>query len=234
LRGTFFPEHNTMSTSWIPTLKALHETPTARIYAVGANAASLVELLGAVLGNPDTALAVLNQFPTLEDIAHASNAELESIEGIGKSSAARIRAALELGRRLVSTMPHERPLIGSPADAANLVMSEMSLLESEELRILLLDTRNRVQGVQTVYKGSLNTTMVRVCELYREAIRANCAAIIAVHSHPSGDPSPSPEDIALTRDAVQAGKLLSIELLDHIIVGHNTFVSLHERGLGFS
>ena len=146
-----------------PTLKALRETPTARIYAVGASAASLVELLGAVLGNPDTALAVLNQFPTLEDIARANNAELEDVAGIGKSSAARIRAALELGRRLVSTLPHERPCISSPADAANLVMSEMSLLEQEQLRVILLDTRNRVQGIQTIYQGSLNTMMVRVC-----------------------------------------------------------------------
>jgi len=223
-----------MSASSTPTLKALRETPTARIYAVGANAASLVELLGAVLGNPDTALAVLNQFPTLEDIARASNAELEDIAGIGKSSAARIRAALELGRRLVSTTPHERPSITSPADAANLVMSEMSLLEQEQLRVILLDTRNRVQGIQTIYQGSLNTTMVRIAELFREAIRANCAGIIVVHAHPSGDPSPSPEDVALTRDAVQAGKLLSVEVLDHLVIGKGNFVSLHERGLGFS
>ena len=217
-----------------PTLKALRETPTARICAVGASAASLVELLGAVLGNPDTALAVLNQFPTLEDIARASNAELEDVAGIGKSSAARIRAALELGRRLVSTLPHERPCISSPADAANLVMSEMSLLEQEQLRVILLDTRNRVQGIQTVYQGSLNTTMVRIAELFREAIRANCAGIIVVHAHPSGDPSPSSEDVALTRDAVQAGKLLSVEVLDHLVIGKGNYVSLHERGLGFS
>jgi DNA repair protein RadC len=230
-----FMENSSMSNPpSTPTLKALRETPTARIYAVGASAASLVELLGAVLGNPDTALAVLNQFPTLEDIARARNAELEDIAGIGKPSAARIRAALELGRRLVSTMPHERPSITSPADAANLVMSEMSLLEQEQLRVILLDTRNRVQGIQTVYQGSLNTTMVRIAELFREAIRANCAGIIVVHAHPSGDPSPSPEDVALTRDLVQAGKLLSVEVLDHLVIGKGNFVSLHERGLGFS
>jgi len=222
------------SPSSTSTLKALRETPTARIYAVGASAASLVELLGAVLGNPDTALAVLNQFPTLEDIARASNAELEDVAGIGKPSAARIRAALELGRRLVSTLPHERPCISSPSDAANLVMSEMSLLEQEQLRVILLDTRNRVQGIQIIYQGSLNTTMVRIAELFREAIRANCAGIIVVHSHPSGDPNPSPEDVALTRDAIQAGKLLSVEVLDHLVIGKGSFVSLHERGLGFS
>ena len=187
-----------------------------------------------MLGNPDTALAVLNQFPTLEDIARASYAELEDVACISKPSAARIRAALELGRRLVSTMPHERPSITSPADAANLVMSEMSLLEQEQLRVILLDTRNRVQGIQTIYQGSLNTMMVRIAELFREAIRANCAGIIVVHAHPSGDPSPSPEDVALTRDLVQAGKLLSVEVLDHLVIGKGNFVSLHERGLGFS
>ena len=131
-------------------------------------------------------------------------------------------------------MPHERPSITSPADAANLVMSEMSLLDREELRVILLDTRNRVQGIQTVYKGSLNTTMVRVCELFREAIRANCSGIIVVHNHPSGVSSESPEDVSLTKDMVQAGKLLSIEVLDHLIIASHSFVSLRERGLGFS
>ncbi len=228
-------ESNPMSDpSPVPTLKVLRETPTARIYAVGASAASLVELLGAVLGNPDTGLALLTRFPTLEEIARASNAELEQVAGMGRSSTARIRAALELGRRLVRSVPDERPAITCPADAANLVMSEMSLLSQEELRVLLLDTRNRVQGIQTVYKGSLNTTMVRIAELFREAIRANCAGIIAVHNHPSGDSSPSPEDVALTRDAIQAGKLLSIELLDHLVISSRGFVSLRERGLGFS
>jgi DNA repair protein RadC len=131
-------------------------------------------------------------------------------------------------------MPHERPSITSPADAANLVMSEMSLLPQEELRIVLLDTRNRVQGIHTVYKGSLNTTMIRVAELFREAIRVNCNAIIVLHNHPSGDVSPSPEDVAITKDIVSAGKLLSIEALDHLIIGANRFTSLRERGLGFS
>lgn len=214
-------------------LKVLRETPTARIYEVGVSAASLLELLGAILGNPDIALAVLSQFPTLEDIARASNAELEDIAGIGKSSAARIRAALELGRRLATTLPHERPSIASPADAANLVMSEMSLLVQEELRVILLDVHSHMQSIYTVYKGNINTTMVRVGELFREAVRANCASIILVHNHPSGDPSPSPEDAAMTRDTVMAGKLLNIEVVDHLIIAGGRFVSLRERGLGF-
>jgi DNA repair protein RadC len=109
----------------------------------------------------------------------------------------------------------------------------MGLLEQESMRVILLDTRNRVQAIQTVYQGSLNTTMVRVSELFREAVRANCAAIIVAHNHPSGDPSPSPEDVAITKDIVAAGKLLSIDVLDHLVIGRQRFVSLKERGLGF-
>jgi DNA repair protein RadC len=99
----------------------------------------------------------------------------------------------------------------------------------------LLDTRNRVLDIKTIYQGSLNTTMVRIAELFREAIRGNCAAIIVAHNHPSGDPSPSPEDVAITKDVVAAGKLLSVDVLDHLVIGgQGRFVSLKERGLGFA
>ena len=124
--------------------------------------------------------------------------------------------------------------IRSPADAANLVMGEMSLLEQEHLRTILLDTKNHVVAIPTIYVGSVNTTMIRISELFREAIRRNCPAMIIVHNHPSGAPDPSPEDVQVTRQAVEAGKLLDIECLDHIIVGSGgRFVSLKERGLGF-
>ncbi len=112
-------------------------------------------------------------------------------------------------------------------------MTEMGLLEQEQLRVMLLDTKNRVTATETVYQGSLNTSLIRVGELFREAIRANCAALIVLHNHPSGDPSPSPEDVAVTRQIVQAGQLLDIEVLDHLIIGRQRFVSLKERGLGF-
>ncbi|MFN2224744.1 MAG: RadC family protein, partial [Anaerolineae bacterium] len=153
--------------------------------------------------------------------------------GLGPAKVAQIKAALELGRRLLAQSPEERPQIRSPADAANMVMSEMSWLEQEHLKVMLLDTKNRVLGTPTVYIGSLNTSMVRVGELFREAIRANCASLIVVHNHPSGDPTPSPEDVAVTRQIAEAGKLLDIELLDHLIIGQQRFVSLKERGLGF-
>ena len=115
-----------------------------------------------------------------------------------------------------------------------LVQYEMSALEQEELRIILLDTRNHVDKILIVYKGSLNSSMVRIGELFKMAIRANAASIIVVHNHPSGDPSPSPDDIALTRAIVQAGKLLDVEVLDHLVIGRGRFVSLKEKGLGFA
>jgi DNA repair protein RadC len=155
------------------------------------------------------------------------------IKGIGEAKAVEIKAALELGRRLIASSPQEKPKISSPADAANLLMSEMSLLEQEHLRLLLLDTRNNVLASPTVYVGSLNTSVIRVAELFRAALKENAAAIIVAHNHPSGDPSPSPEDINVTKQIVKAGEIIDIEVLDHIIIGQQRFVSLKERGMGF-
>jgi DNA repair protein RadC len=215
-------------------LRALRETPTTRIRASGAAAASVLELLGAILGNADTALAVLAQFPTLDALAKASPLELEQVRGVGPSGAARVKAALELARRLLQATPEERLQIRSPADAAAILMPEMSLLEQEHLKAMLLDTRNRVITTVTVYVGSLNSSIVRTGELFREAIRLNAASIIVAHNHPSGDPAPSPEDVSVTRGIISAGQLLDIEVLDHLVIGQQRFVSLKERGLAFS
>lgn len=217
-----------------PKLRALRETPVARICSVGASAASLLELLGAILGNPDTALNVLTQYATLTDLAKAATPEIEQVKGVGPSGAARIKAALELGRRLITDALDERPQIRAPADAANLLMPEMALLEQEHMRVMILDTRNRVITTVTVYVGSLNTSVVRVGELFREAIRLNAAGVIIAHNHPSGDPSPSPEDVSVTRHIIQAGQMLDIEVLDHVVIGRQRFVSLKERGLAFA
>jgi DNA repair protein RadC len=129
--------------------------------------------------------------------------------------------------------PEDRFIVRSPADVAQLLMAEMAHLEQEHFRVLYLDTRNRLLGSETVYVGSLNASHIRVGEIFRDAVKRNCAAIIVVHNHPSGDPTPSPEDVAVTRQLVEAGKLLDIELLDHLIIGQQRFVSLRERGLGF-
>ena len=217
-----------------PKLRALRETPVARICSVGASAASLLELLGAILGNPDTALNVLTQYATLTDLAKAATPEIEQVKGVGPAGAARIKAALELGRRLITDALDERPQIRAPSDAANLLMPEMALLEQEHMRVMILDTRNRVITTVTVYVGSLNTSVIRVGELFREAIRLNAAGVIIAHNHPSGDPSPSPEDVSVTRHIIQAGQMLDIEVLDHVVIGRQRFVSLKERGLAFA
>ena len=127
--------------------------------------------------------------------------------------------------------PAPREQIKSPGDVAALLMVEMGYLDQEELRTVLLDTRNRIQGIVTVYKGSLNTSMVRVGEVYKEALRRNSAALIVVHNHPSSDPSPSPEDVLVTREIVEAGVLLDVECLDHLVIGKGRWVSMREKGL---
>jgi DNA repair protein RadC len=161
-------------------------------------------------------------------------AELKKQHGLGDAKAAQIKAAIELGRRLTLEAPEERPTINSPADAAALVSYEMSALEQEHLRVILLDRRNRVLETVEVYKGSVNSSQVRIGEVFKEAVRKNASAVVVIHNHPSGDPTPSPDDVAVTRAIVQAGKLLDVEVLDHLIIGQGKWVSLKERGLGFA
>jgi DNA repair protein RadC len=210
------------------------DRPLHRLREGGASYLASAELLELVTGT-DVAIGrdLLARFDGLRGLARASLAELEEVPSLGPARAARIKAAFELGQRLSTEHIEERPTVHSPGDAANLLMAEMSLLEQEHLRVVLLDTRNRALGTPTVYVGNLSMTMIRTCEVFREAIRQNCAAIIVAHNHPSHDPTPSPEDIAVTRHLVSAGKLLDIEVLDHLVIGHHLYVSLKERGLGF-
>lgn len=146
---------------------------------------------------------------------------------------AKMRAIRDELNQLFYT-PENRPSVNSPADAAALLENELSILDHEELHLVILDRRNRVLMLVRQYSGSVNSSQVRVGELFKEAIKLNASALIVAHNHPSGDPTPSPDDVAVTRAIVQAGKLLDIEILDHIVIGANRFVSLKERGLGFS
>jgi DNA repair protein RadC len=227
---------------YVPMIRDIpkQDRPRERMLQVGAQAVSTAELLAIVMrtgvgGENVLHLAerLLSQFGSLPGLARASITELKAVNGIGKVKAIEIKAAIEIGRRLMATSPEDRPTVTSPADAANLLMSEMMLLEQEHLRLILLDTRNKVRSTPTIYVGSLNTSVIRIGELFRAALRENAAAFIVAHNHPSGDPSPSPEDINVTRQIARAGELLDIELLDHIIIGHKRYVSLKERGLGF-
>ena len=192
-------------------LLPLRERPVERVSA-RADACTIVELLAALLGGPqpiETADALLAHFNgRLSDLRRAPAHEIADIPGIGQQNAARIKAAVELGLRLTLNTEEDRPTIHSPADAAAMLQHEMSALEQEHLRVILLDTRNRVIDIVEIYHGSLNSAQVRVAELFKPAIQRMSAAIILVHNHPSGDPTPSPDDVAVTRAVVQAGKLL--------------------------
>ena len=202
---------------------------------MGAGALATTELLALVLGTADApglATDLLDAFGSLHQLARARKAQLMRVHGIGEAQAGRLVAVLELCRRLQAPPADDRPRIASPADAASLLTPRLRDLEQEELHVVLLDTRNRVLGIRAVYRGSLNTSMVRIAEIFRPAVEAPAAAIVVAHNHPSMDPSPSPEDVNVTRQIVQAGKLLDIDVLDHLIVGR-TYVSLKERGLGF-
>jgi len=216
------------------------ERPRERLAEIGPQNLSTAELLAILLrtGVPgENAVQVgqrlLNELDGLEGIYRAAFDEVCNLHGIGPAKAAQIKAAIELGNRM-NWGAKERPAIHSPEDAASLVKYEMSALEQEELWVLLLDTRNRIIRKDKVYRGSLNMSNARIGELFKSAIRSNSAAIIIVHNHPSGDPSPSPDDIKLTRAIVEAGKLLDIDVLDHLIIAAGAFISLKERGLGFS
>ncbi len=216
------------------------DRPRERLASLGAQALSSAELIAILLRvgvKGENAVAVgqrlLNKFGGLSGLHRAPFAELKKQHGIAEAKAAQIKAAIELGRRLTLESPEERPTINSPADAAALVAYEMSALEQEHLRVILLDRRNRVLETVEVYKGSVNSSQVRVGEIFKEAVRKNASAIIVIHNHPSGDPTPSPDDVAVTRAIVQAGKLLDVDVLDHMVIGHGKWVSLKERGLGF-
>jgi DNA repair protein RadC len=228
-----------MSTRGYPTPLLRHlplrERPASRVADYGAHACSLTELLAAVVGGShqiEIARALLARFGDVTSIAHAPVEELAQVDRLGKARSAALKAALEIGRRLQIEAVGHRAVIRSPADAAALLMPEIGHLEQEHFVVLMLDTRNRVIAQETLYKGSLNASHIRVGEVFREAIRRNCAAILVAHNHPSQDVSPSPEDVALTRSLVEAGKLVDVDVLDHLVLSRSRFVSLHERGLG--
>jgi DNA repair protein RadC len=214
--------------------------PRERMLYAGAGALSDAELLAIILrvGTHNENVIrmserILTEFGGFVGLARATFEELGQSHGMGEAKATQIKAALEMGRRLAAAAPEERTQVRSPADVANVVMLEMGLLEQEELRVALLDTKNYILRIARIYAGSLNTAVVRIGEVFRAAIRANCAAIIILHNHPSGDPTPSPEDVRVTEMIVEAGRLLDIDVLDHLVIGRNRFVSLKERGLGF-
>lgn len=227
---------------YYPTIKDIPtgERPRERLRERGPASLSNTELLAILLRVGSTSENVLRlaerlliTFGGLSGLARASFAELCAQRGVGEAKAAQIKASLEIGRRLLLDHPEARQAVRSPSDVADLLLLEMGYLEQEHLRVVLLNTKNQVVAMPEVYKGSVNTSLIRIGEIFREAVRQNCAALVVVHNHPSGDPTPSQEDVQITEQIVDAGKLLDIEVLDHLVIGQQQFVSLRERGLGF-
>ena len=216
------------------------DRPRERLRDFGPAALSNQELLAILLRTgaaKESALAMASRLLAQRDglvgLAQTGFAELCAQRGLGEAKAAQVQAALELGKRLVATQPQERAQVRTPEDVANLLQGEMGLLDQEHLRVLLLNTRNQVLGTSEVYRGSVHTAVVRIGELFREALRHNAPAVVLVHNHPSGDPSPSPEDIAMTRQAIAAGELLDVEVLDHIVLAQGRFASMKNLRAGF-
>ena len=217
------------------------DRPRERLRDAGPGALADQELLAILLRTgtaQENAVAVasrlLSRFDGLVGLARSSFPELCAERGLGEAKAAQVQAALELGRRLVATQPQERAVIRYPQDVANLLQGELGLLDQEHMRVLLLNTRNQVLGTSDVYRGSVHTAVVRIGELFRDALRQNAPAIILVHNHPSGDPHPSSEDIAMTKQAIEAGELLDVDVLDHVILAQGRFESMKTKKLAFS
>jgi DNA repair protein RadC len=221
------------------------ERPRERLSAHGPEALSIAELIAIVWrtgtsGNHresalDLATRALATHGGLAGLARASLADLESTRGIGPVKAIEVKAALELARRLALASPEDRRVVRTPRDIVDLLGPDVVNLEREHLHVVLLSTKHHVIGVRELYRGTLNSSAVRVGELFRHAIREDAASIIVVHNHPSGDPTPSTEDIRITADAVAAGRLIEVEVLDHVIVGSRTlrWTSMREKRLGF-
>ena len=210
---------------------------------VGAGSLSTAELLAILLRTGlrnenvlHMAERLLSDYGNLKALHLATFDELASQRGMAVAKTAQVKAALELGRRMQVEAPVANPVINSPKDVYDAVGTEMVYLDHEELRVLVVDSRNRVVHTEKLYQGTINASTLRTAEVFREAVRRNQPNIIVVHNHPSGDPTPSPDDEHATRLLVQAGDLLEIKVLDHIIVAHNEgqrYFSMKDSRRGF-
>lgn len=214
----------------------ISERPRERMIQHGADSLSNAELLAILLRTGTSeesvislACRILNQVGELRGLKSITYDELVMIRGIGPAKALQIAAGLELGKRISTSIPN-RPTIRSPQDVAGLMMEDLRYHSQEHFVCLYLNTKNQVIGKETVFIGSLNSSIVHPREVYKEAIRRSSASVICLHNHPSGDPTPSREDIEVTRRLLDAGKIIGIDLLDHLIIGDGRFYSLKEKG----
>lgn len=216
------------------------ERPRERLAQRGPAGLSAAELVALVWGSGtggrsaiDLAGDALARHDGLGGLARATDVELAGMPGVGPAKAARLAAAFELGRRAVTDWPSNQWIVRSPRDVADRLQVPMGVLEREELRVVLLNTKNVVQRVATVYVGNVAASLVRVAELFRDAVRLDATGIVLVHNHPSGDPTPSPDDVHVTAEAVAGGRLLDIDVLDHVVIARDTWVSMRDRGVSF-
>ena len=207
----------------------MNDLPTERLRWVGESALSNTELLSIVMGTDKGADAL-----KIDQLPRVSVNEMTVRYGITPARACRLKAAIELGRRAHAPSDLETATIRSPQDAASIFLPNMSHLEQETLWTILLNARNAVIGLVKVYQGQLNRVDIRIADVFREAVRQNACSIVLGHNHPSGDPTPSPEDVQITKMAADIGETLGITVIDHIVVAGGRWISLRERGLGFS
>ncbi len=214
------------------------ERPREKLKDHGAQAMGNSELIAILLRTGNRAESALRLAEKLLDkqgglsgFGHATIEDIEQVKGIGEAKAISIMAAVELGRRVTSLAPIERTVIRTPEDVSALLMPRFRYETKESFIAILLSTKNHVIKTAIISVGSLNASIVHPRELFREAINASAAAVILAHNHPSGDPTPSPEDVTLTRKLVEAGKLLEIPVLDHIVLGDGKYISFTEKGI---
>lgn len=213
------------------------DRPRERLIRQGASSLSNQELIAILLrtGTKDESVLVLanrvlSSFDKIQDMKDATLEEYTKVKGIGEAKAVQLLAATEIGKRLYQKYSEERYTIRSPEDAASYLMTDMTSLRQEHVVVLFLNIKNEVLHKQTIFIGSLNSSIIHPREIFREAVKRSAASIICAHNHPSGNPAPSPEDIEVTERLEDAGRLLGIELLDHIIIGDHKFISLKEKG----
>ncbi len=213
------------------------ERPRERLLKEGSNALSNQELIAILLGTGtkqesvlQLSQRVLHHFNGLKLLKESTVEELKKIKGIGDTKAVQLLAAIELGSRVHKLQIEGRIIIRSPEDVSNYVMEDMRFLTQEHFVALYLNTKNHVIHKKTIFIGSLNASIVHPREVFKEAFRYSAASIICLHNHPSGDPAPSREDIEVTKRLAESGKVVGIELLDHIIIGDQKFISLKEKG----
>lgn len=233
--GDFLKENRDYTIKDMP----LNERPREKLYKYGAKSLSNAELIAVIIrtgSRSDTAIELAQRLISIDKrgigfLSDASFEELISVKGIGKCKAAQIISAIELGKRIAAQGGEDKVKVTSPVDIVGLIMEEMRYLKKEHFRIAILDTKNHIIAIEEISIGNLNSSIVHPREVFSIAIRRTANSIILIHNHPSGDPTPSREDINITNRLIEAGNIIGIKVLDHIIVGDKKYLSFKERNI---